>query len=124
MNEPNWARAYYAVFASACIAVLATMLTAADGAARIKPILQGDNQSPGISKVFMQIPVPIYYVVGGLAVVAIGVLGIYRRRFVAVFVSAAILAACVCFNTLALWALQWAPVNKCYGWLAQHGWHP
>ena len=124
MDEPNWSRAYYAVFACACIAILATTLSAADGAARIRPILLGDKDSPGISKVFLQIPVPVYYVVGGLAVVAIGFLGIYRRRFVAVFVSAAILAACVCFNTVALWAVQWAPVNKLYSWAYAHRWHP
>jgi hypothetical protein len=123
MNEPNWSRAY-GVFACACIAILATTLTAADGAARIRPILLGDNQSPGISKVFMQVPVPVYYVAGGLAIVLIGVLGIYRRRAFSVILSTAIFTLCICFNTVALWALQLAPDHKLYGWAYDHGWHP
>jgi len=124
MNEPNWSRVYYAVFACACIAVVVTTLTVAVAASRIKPILQGDNQSPGISKVFLEIPVPVYYVAGASAIVLIGLLEIYRRRPWSIILFSATLTLCICFNTLALWALQWAPVNKLYGWAYQHGWHP
>ena len=124
MNEPNWSRAYYAVLACACIAVVATTLTVAGAAARIKPILQGDNQLPGISKVMMGIPVPVYYAAGASTIILIGLLGIYRRRPWSIIVSSAFVTLCICFNTVALWALQWAPVNKLYGWLFAHGWHP
>jgi hypothetical protein len=105
MNEPNWPSTYYAVFACACIAVVVTTLTVADAAARIKPILQGDNQSPGISKVMMEIPVPVYYAVGASTIVLISLLGIYRRQAFPLILSSAILAICIYFNTIALWAL-------------------
>ena len=124
MNEPNWSRAYYAVLICACIAILATTLTVAGAASRIKPILQEDNQSPGISKVMLQIPVPVYYVAGASTLILIGILGTYRRRPWSIVLSSAIVTLCVCFNTVALWAIQLPPVNKCYGWLAEHGWRP
>ena len=124
MNEPNWSRTYYVVFACACIAIIATTLSVADAAARLRPILLTDNGSPGISKVFIQIPVPVYYVAGGLAVIVMGALGIYRRRPVSVISSGAILTICICFNTVSLWAIQLAPSFKLLSYAYEHGWHP
>jgi hypothetical protein len=124
MNEPNWSRAYYAVFVCACVAIVATTLSVANVGARTRAWLLGEGQAAPICKVFLEIPVPVYYVVGASAIVLIGLLGIYRQRPLSVILTTALVTLCVCFNTVAVWSLQLALYHKLFPLYWASGWRP
>ena len=82
------------------------------------------KQAPNISKVFLEIPVPVYYAVGASTIVLIGFLGIYRQRPLSVMLTTALATLCVCFNTVAVWSLQLALYWKLFPFYWDHGWRP
>ena len=114
MNESNWSRAYYAVAAAALFVIPMTTLTAAYAAARIPPLLLGQPLAP-VPLFYVQCSVPVYYIVGGTALLLIGVLRIFRQRVVSAILSIAVFIVCVGFQILALWTLQMLALGKLYG---------